>query len=511
MFVNYKKYIWIFLILAGELLAGGKLSSNSVSGLPAHSYFGWSVSIDGEFAAVSAPRESYDNFISVGAVYIYRWAKGNWNFIQKIIPSDPAMMKLFGASIKLSTNILLVGTPNDNGKSGAAYVYKYDGNEWKEDQKIIPKNPIAHECFGSTVDIRNGIALISSVCSAGTDSSSGSVYVYKITSQNWIEEAVIISSEKNSNDLFGASIAIVAEDQILISAPRGSDLIQNSGVVYSYIKSESSWNINQKIVSLNPRGEGLFGSSISYSENRFIIGAMQEMVDSINSGAAYLYQLDSKREWTPEKRFTPDNERNQDYYGMSVFINKDIIVIGSPKWDRDKLRRNSDIGSANVYSFADNGWTFLGKVVPEDGENDDHFGMAISSYENRLIIGSRMNDNFAVNTGSAYFYTLDKLFPSLQPKFIPTEFQLYQSYPNPFNSFTTIKYDLSTKVNVNITIYDILGRKVLELINQEEEWGRKQVTWNGKNAMGIPVASGIYIYQITTPLFTNAKKMMLIK
>jgi hypothetical protein len=242
-----------------------------------------------------------------------------------------------------------------------------------------------------------------------------------------------------------------------------------------------------------------------------LIGAMQEEVDSVISGAAYLFHLPEDDKWVFEKKFIPDGKRNHDYFGMAVYINKEVVVVGSPKWDIDKLKRNGDMGSADVYSLSDSGWIAAGKIIPHDGASEDHFGMAISSFENTLLIGSRLNDNNAFNNGSVYFYKFSELFPALSPKFIPESFELYQNFPNPFNALTTIRYNLPMDTRVNITIYDILGRKIIELVNGEEVAGRKQIIWTGNNTNGRPSSSGVYIYRLETTKFNYTKKMILMK
>jgi len=89
---------------------------------------------------------------------------------------------------------------------------------------------------------------------------------------------------------------------------------------------------------------------------------------------------------------------------------------------------------------------------------------------------------------------------------IPEQYYLYQNFPNPFNPVTTIKYDVPKQGNIELIIYDILGRKVKTLVNQTQQAGRYEVVWNASN-----VASGIYIYQIRTTDFVDTKKMILLK
>ena len=94
---------------------------------------------------------------------------------------------------------------------------------------------------------------------------------------------------------------------------------------------------------------------------------------------------------------------------------------------------------------------------------------------------------------------------------IPTEFQLTNNYPNPFNPSTKFRYALPEARNVKIIIYDINGSKVTELVNNYQGAGTYEVTWNGKNDLGQQVASGTYIYNVKAGDFVQTKKMLLLK
>ncbi len=100
---------------------------------------------------------------------------------------------------------------------------------------------------------------------------------------------------------------------------------------------------------------------------------------------------------------------------------------------------------------------------------------------------------------------------ALDLKPIPKEFALHQNYPNPFNPVTTINYDLPKDAHVKFVIYDILGREVIELVNQQIPAGYQTVIWNTRNQFGSSVAAGIYFYQIQTVGFIKTRKMVLLK
>jgi len=100
---------------------------------------------------------------------------------------------------------------------------------------------------------------------------------------------------------------------------------------------------------------------------------------------------------------------------------------------------------------------------------------------------------------------------SIMIKPIPDKFVLHQNYPNPFNPITTINYDLPNRSIVNLVIYDIMGRKVATLLNEEKNEGYHSIIWNTRNNVGTPVSAGIYFYRIQTKDFAKVRKMILLK
>jgi flagellar hook assembly protein FlgD len=91
-------------------------------------------------------------------------------------------------------------------------------------------------------------------------------------------------------------------------------------------------------------------------------------------------------------------------------------------------------------------------------------------------------------------------------------FNLQQNYPNPFNGSTTIRFQLPTRNQVLLTIYDITGKEVITLINnQNYSPGKHQVSWTAKNQTGKEVSSGIYLYALQVGARREVRKMLLIK
>ncbi len=105
---------------------------------------------------------------------------------------------------------------------------------------------------------------------------------------------------------------------------------------------------------------------------------------------------------------------------------------------------------------------------------------------------------------------------------MPVLIKLRQNHPNPFNPTTTIQYELQHRSNIQITIYDLLGRRVTTLVSESQDAGFKSVQWNATNDHGKPVSAGVYLYQIRARLrsasydgqareFVQTRKMVLLK
>ncbi|MBN1408878.1 MAG: T9SS type A sorting domain-containing protein [Calditrichaceae bacterium] len=94
---------------------------------------------------------------------------------------------------------------------------------------------------------------------------------------------------------------------------------------------------------------------------------------------------------------------------------------------------------------------------------------------------------------------------------LPDEFSLSQNYPNPFNGQTRIKFSVPKTSKVELTIYNVLGQKIYQLVNDVMLPGRYNIVWNGKNSYGRKTASGIYFYRLKADGFVKTKKMLLVQ
>lgn len=93
----------------------------------------------------------------------------------------------------------------------------------------------------------------------------------------------------------------------------------------------------------------------------------------------------------------------------------------------------------------------------------------------------------------------------------PKRLSLSQNYPNPFNPRTSIRYALPQDAQVRLTIYNLLGQKITTLVDEQQSAGYRTVWWDGKDANGDDVSSGVYFYRLTAGEFSEVRKMMMVK
>jgi hypothetical protein len=97
------------------------------------------------------------------------------------------------------------------------------------------------------------------------------------------------------------------------------------------------------------------------------------------------------------------------------------------------------------------------------------------------------------------------------PETPPRRFRLAENYPNPFNPETVIAYDVGADGPVRLAVYDVLGREVAVLVSEVKPAGAYRATWDGRDASGAPVPSGMYVYRMEAPGFVQTRPMMLVK
>jgi len=285
--------------------------------------FGQVVSMSGNYAVVGVCYEDHDsaggNYMkSSGSAYIFeRDVNGAWNEVQKIAASDRAPFDLFGWSVGISgDNIILGALQHDNDtagiyiqNAGAAYIFERDvSGTWNEVQKLVFSDRQINDWFGQSVDISGKFAV---VCAAGEDEDTSggnfmekagaAIFFERDVNGIWNEMQKVVASDRTADDQLGREVSISGNFAVVRSL-NGEDLsggntMLGAGSAYIFGRDWSgNWYEVQKIVASDRDSLTQFGRAVSIDGGYMFVGANYERKDLSGgnpmwaAGAAYIYE-----------------------------------------------------------------------------------------------------------------------------------------------------------------------------------------------------------------------------
>ena len=418
--------------------------------------FGSSVAISGDFAIIGAFQESQDvlgnNTLSqAGSAYIFeRDNSGNWNQQQKITASDRASGANFGRSVAIFEDVIVIGAHKEDyntsgsdykSNAGSAYIFEKDNlGNWSQTQKIVANDRYNDDSFGWSVAVSGTHIIVGAyqedenVFGLDTKITAGSAYVFeKDNLGSWNQTQKIVASDRAISDYFGFSVSI-SGNYALIGAygqdynAEGTNSTYGAGAAYVFEKDSSGqWSEVQKLVASHRDLNDLFGVAVSISGNTAVVGAHEEDYDSnesnikFNSGAVYIFTRQTNGSWVLEQKISAEDRNSFDFFGRSVSISGNLLVVGAyqEKEDEEGLNPYGDAGSAYVFEKNTNGlWLAKQKIVASDRASDDYFAYNVAISGEDVLVGAYgeshdvLGANLMYSAGSAYFFKRDIVMSS---------------------------------------------------------------------------------------------------
>src|SRR4030095_7914188 len=252
----------------------------------------------------------------------------------------------------------------------------------------------------------------------------------------------------------------------------------------------------------NQSTDKAFGLVVDTANDMIYLAGQTKVASNKLDYLAIKYTLSGTRKWVQTYNGPGDGD---DIANAVAMLQNNKIVITGQSWGVNsnfdyatvKFNKNGNINGISRYSMSGNSDDIAKDVAVS--KTEDH-NIYVTGYSELVIDGSQ--NSYCIST---VMIQNEKDDAETNPE-IPSKFNLYQNYPNPFNPSTTIKFDLSKSSNVKIIIYDMLGKVVETLVNQNMEAGNYSIAYTPKN-----LASGIYFYQFTAGEFQDIKKMTLVK
>lgn len=172
-----------------------------------------------------------------GAAYVFRDAGNIWVEEQKLKAADAGSGDEFGVSVSICGDVALIGAflNDDRGSdSGSAYVFRYDGNRWREEQKLVASDGTAGDEFGQSVSISGRAAVVGAHFEMDR---IGSAYLFQYDGNTWDEKQKLIASDRFVDDAFGSSVQMSGHS-LVVGAPGNDDSGEASGSAYVFSVAE---------------------------------------------------------------------------------------------------------------------------------------------------------------------------------------------------------------------------------------------------------------------------------
>jgi len=369
--------------------------------------FGFAVAISGDTAVVGAWGDD-DNGSYSGSAYIFVRSVDSWTQQDKLTASDGTAYDYFGESVAISGETVVVGAwgDDDNGSaSGSAYVFVRSGDSWTQQDKLTAGDGAAYDYFGISVAISEDTIVIGARGDDDNGSVSGSAYVFVRSGDSWTQQDKLTASDGAADDYFGESVAI-SGDTIVVGACRDDDNGSASGSAYVFVRGGGSWTQQDKLTSSDGAASDYFGESVAICGNTAVVGAWGDDDNGSVSGSAYVF-VRSGGSWTQQDKLTASDGAAGDYFGESVAISGNVVVVGA-RGDDDN---GGASGSAYVFVRGGDGWTQQDKLTPSDGAAGDYFGKSVAVIEGTSVIGAPYTYVEGLDSGSANVYILFNIPP----------------------------------------------------------------------------------------------------
>jgi len=324
-------------------------------------------------------------------------------------PSGPIVLRspggspgdAFGFSVSLSADVAVVGAQGADERgnnSGSASVFARAGAGWSEQARLLASDGAPGDFFGSAVSVSGETAAVGAPGDDDRGPKTGAAYVFVRSGSGWDEQAKLVPAGARGGDGFGEALAVHG-DTLLVGAYAADVAAENGGSATVFVRDESGWKEQATLLASDAAPGAQFGGAVALFEDTAAVGATH---DRHGVGSVYVFER-AGSVWTEVARLSPADGSPRDFFGRSVALFEDRLLVGV----RDDDDRGPESGSAHVYRRAGAAWEHEAKLLPADGMAGDHFGIAVGLSGTRAVVGARGNDQAGEDAGAAYLFARD--------------------------------------------------------------------------------------------------------
>ena len=282
-------------------------------------WFGKTVAIDGNMIVVGASAHDYNNFLGTnsGAAYVYRFDGASWSEVVELEMQTPEPGAQYGNAVAIDGHVIVVGAQYSSelgiNDAGLVYVYRFSGGVITLEATLSPSDAVTGQLFGASVAISGNRIVVGAP--GDPANNQGAAYIFNYNGNQWNQVAKMSDSHSFNDDQFGRVVAIDG-DSIVVGVPSSDENGVDSGQVYSYAISNSTLS-NPVIMRASDGAEGdYFGTAVAVSGEHIVVGASQSDSLVYLAGAAYTMSMACPSACPAD--FTGDGLLN--FFDVSAFL-----------------------------------------------------------------------------------------------------------------------------------------------------------------------------------------------
>ena len=403
-----KKIIWATLAVLFAFIVGTRAYAvTEIKILPSDGAAGdrfgaWYVSLNGNTALIGAYLDD-DNGADSGSAYIFRYNGSDWVQEQKLLAFDGAANDEFGKALSVNGDTAFVGSflDDDNGAdSGSVYVFRYNGINWVFEQKLRATDGDAGDGFGRYLDVKGSLAVVGAKFDDDNGADSGSVYVFRYNGINWVEEQKLTASDGAADDYFGFTPSI-SGNVVVVGSPGDDDMGDGSGSAYVFRYNGINWVEEQKLIASDGFAGARLGEETFVDGNTVLVSCSRDDDRGAGSGSVYVFRYDGIS-WKEVQKLIGSDTAAGDLFSSTPSISGDVLVVGA-HFDDD---HGSQSGSAYVFRWNGSSWVEDQKLLASDGDADDYYGGRLSISGDFILVSASRNDDNGNDSGSVYIYDI---------------------------------------------------------------------------------------------------------
>ena len=373
-----------------------------------YDYFGYATSIFKYQAAIGAYKHDHVK-TDTGAVYVYSYIDLSWQMSQKIVAHDGDRQDYFGSSVSIHDNKLAVGAYNVDDTAyaaGAAYVFEKNDDQWIKTAKLFASDGSVNDYFGHSLAIYNNNMIVGAYKADAFGNDSGAAYIFEKIGSKWEETYKLLPEKLERYDYYGYATAL-SDNHIIVGAYGDDNRGTCSGTAYIFEKNNNQWKQITKLIPDAAKTNDYSGYSVDISDQYAVLGAYKADIKGPNAGAAYVFEKKHNR-WLEIKSLYPWSAKGYDYFGASVAIAGDYIIVGA--YGDSKNGRLA--GGAYVFQLVDGIWEEYVYITASEGHPSDKFASSVSiSDTGDALIGAYGHDTKGSKSGAAYIYSVFAMNP----------------------------------------------------------------------------------------------------